>query len=186
MESLQGSMLIAMPSLDDTFFERSVIYICKHNEKGAMGLVINRPVGIDVQNLLEQMELNPAPEVAFNLSSQVVMGGPVSTERGYVLHSPQTGWSNSFQVSDFCMLTSSRDVLASLGSDNSPQDYIVALGYAGWRKDQLEQELTDNTWLTIKATPELLYHIDHDDLWQQATKALGFDIWQLTTQAGHA
>ncbi|WP_394128958.1 YqgE/AlgH family protein [Shewanella maritima] len=187
MESLQGHFLIAMPSLNDTFFEKSVIYLCEHDDKGAMGLVINKPIGLDIEGLLEQMELNPSPEMAFKLTSQVVVGGPVSPERGFVLHTPQSEWVNSFQVSDFCMLTSSRDVLNALASENdAPENFIVALGYAGWSKDQLEQELADNTWLTIKASPELLYDLDYEQLWQKAAKQLGFDIWQLNSQVGHA
>ncbi|NKF50051.1 YqgE/AlgH family protein [Shewanella sp. WXL01] len=196
MESLQDHLLIAMPSLNDTFFEKSVIYICEHDDKGAMGLVINRPVGIDVESLLEQMAMATddedvvavvAPSTSSNkLAAQVVVGGPVAPERGFVLHTPKKAWSNSFQVSDYCVLTSSRDVLSSLATEDAPDNYIVALGYSGWGKDQLEQELADNTWLTIKATPELLYDLDYDSLWQKAAKQLGIDIWQLTDQVGHA
>lgn len=186
MDSLQNHLLIAMPSLNDTFFERSVVYICEHDEKGAMGLIINRPIGLDVEGLLEQMDLNPSPEMAFKLNSQVVVGGPVSPDRGFVLHTPQKEWLNSFQVSESCVLTSSKDVLNSLATEQAPEHFIVALGYAGWSKDQLEQELADNTWLTIKATPELVYDLDHEQLWQKATKQLGFDFWQLNGQVGHA
>ena len=186
MDSLQDHLLIAMPSLEDTFFERSVIYICEHDEKGAMGLIINRPIGIEVEDLLEQMGLNPSPELAFQINAQVMIGGPVSPDRGFVLHTPQQEWVNSQVISDFCMLTSSRDVLTSIGTDKSPDNYVVALGYAGWGKDQLEQELAENTWLTIKATPELLFQLDHKDLWEMATKKLGFDMWQISSQVGHA
>lgn len=185
-DCLQGHLLIAMPSLEETFFERSVIYICEHDEKGAMGLVINRPIGLELEDLLEQMGLNPSPESAFYINSQVLSGGPVSPDRGFVLHSPQPNWMNSHQVTDYCMLTTSRDVLSAIGTQKSPADYVVALGYAGWGKDQLEQELANNTWLTIKATPELLYTKDPEHLWDIASKQLGFDMWQISSQIGHA
>ncbi|WP_350432809.1 YqgE/AlgH family protein [Shewanella sp. H8] len=186
MDNFKDHFLIAMPSLDDTFFERAVIYICEHDKKGAMGLMVNRPIGVEVEDLLEQMELYLSPEFLFSLDSQVLIGGPVAPERGFVLHTPQPHWLNSTEISEHTMLTSSRDILAAIGSKKSPEHFIVALGYAGWGKDQLEQEIADNTWLTIKATPELLFSIDHEQMWQVATQQLGFDIWQMSSQIGHA
>jgi len=186
MESLQNHFLIAMPSLKDTFFERSVIYICEHDEKGAMGIMINRPIGIEVNELLLQMQLKEEPELITSLGSKVLIGGPVTPERGFVLHTPQTRWSNSQSLTDELMLTTSRDVLSALGSDTAPEQFIVALGYAGWSRDQLEQELAENTWLSIPATAELLFSTEYEDRWQRATESLGFDIWQLSNQTGHA
>ncbi len=186
MNSLQNHLLIAMPSLQDTFFERSVIYLCEHDEKGAMGLMINRPIGIDVNELLKQMELDEEPDPITSLGSAVLIGGPVNQERGFVLHTPQTNWNNSQSLTDEIMLTTSRDVLTSLGTDAAPENFIVTLGYAGWSKEQLEQELAENTWLSIPATKELLFDIGFNDRWQQATESLGFDIWQLSNQSGHA
>jgi putative transcriptional regulator len=186
MDSFKDHFLIAMPSLDDTFFERSVIYICEHDKKGAMGLIVNRPIGVEVEDLLEQMDLHLSPEFLFTLDNQVLIGGPVAPERGFVLHTPQKHWLNSTEISEQTMLTSSRDILTSIGSDKSPEQFVIALGYAGWRKDQLEQEIADNTWLTIKATPELLFNVDCKQKWQQATQQLGFDIWQMSSQIGHA
>ena len=186
MDSLKDHFLIAMPSLDDTFFERSVIYICEHDQKGAMGLMVNRPIGVEVEDLLEQMELYLSPEFVFSLDSQVLIGGPVAPERGFVLHTPQKHWVNSTEISEDTMLTSSRDILASIGSDKSPENFVVALGYSGWSKDQLEQEIADNTWLTIKATPELLFNVEPEQMWLMATQQLGFDIWQMSSQVGHA
>jgi len=186
MESLQNHFLIAMPSLKDTFFERSVIYICEHDEKGAMGIMVNRPIGIEVNELLLQMQLKEEPELITSLGSKVLIGGPVTPERGFVLHTPQTRWSNSQSLTDELMLTTSRDVLSALGSDTAPEQFIVALGYAGWSRDQLEQELAENTWLSIPATAELLFSTEYEDRWQRATESLGFDIWQLSNQTGHA
>ncbi|GIU40827.1 YqgE/AlgH family protein [Shewanella colwelliana] len=186
MDSLQNHLLIAMPSLHDTFFERSVIYICEHDEKGAMGLMINRPIGVDVNELLKQMSLDEANQVSESIGSQVLVGGPVGQEKGFVLHTPQSQWSNSLQISDEVMLTTSRDVLTSLGGHQAPEHFIVALGYAGWGRNQLDQELAENSWLAIPVTHELLFDTQHDERWQAATKSLGFDVWQLSSQTGHA
>ncbi|MCC4831121.1 YqgE/AlgH family protein [Shewanella sp. 1_MG-2023] len=186
MDSLQGHLLIAMPSLEDTFFERSVIYICEHNDKGAMGVMINRPTNIVIDELLDQIGLTNESELSLDLEGPVLLGGPVDTDRGFVLHTPQEQWVNSESISDFCMLTTSRDVLNSLGTKASPKQFVVALGYSGWSKDQLEQELADNTWLTIPATSELLFGQDVEQLWTEATKKLGFDIWQISSQVGHS
>ena len=186
MDSLQNHLLIAMPSLDNTFFERSVIYLCEHDEKGAMGIMINQPIGIDVNELLKQMQLDEEPDSIVSLGSTVLVGGPVNPDRGFVLHTPQPNWNNSQALTDEVMLTTSRDVLTSLGTSAAPNNFIVALGYAGWSRDQLEQELADNTWLSTPATKELLFDISFDDRWQQATESLGFDIWQLSSQTGHA
>ncbi|EDQ01781.1 YqgE/AlgH family protein [Shewanella benthica] len=186
MESLQNHFLIAMPSLKDTFFERSVIYLCEHDEKGAMGIMINRPLGIEVDELLQQMELDDEPELVSSLGAKVLIGGPVNPERGFVLHTPQDFWKNSQSLTDELMLTTSRDVLSALGSKDAPKQFIIALGYAGWSRDQLEQELADNTWLSIPASTALLFDVKHEERWQTATESLGFDIWQLSNQSGHA
>ena len=186
MDSLKDHFLIAMPSLDDTFFERSVIYICEHDDKGAMGIMVNRPIGVDVEELLDQMDLHPSAEQMFSINEEVLVGGPVSPDRGFILHTPQKNWINSVEISEYSMLTSSRDILSSIAIGKSPDNFIIALGYAGWGKDQLEQELADNTWLTIKASPELLFNVDHEQLWQNATQTLGFNFWQMSSQVGHA
>lgn len=187
MQSLTNHFLIAMPSLEDTFFERSVIYLCEHNNKGAMGLVINRPFDIPVSELLEQMSLDSEDtQYTQAVNDPVLIGGPVNPERGFVLHTPQPNWSNSETLNDELMLTTSKDILASLGTDTAPTDVLVILGYAGWSKDQLEQELADNSWLTLPATNDILFNTPYDDRWQQATRALGFDVWQMSQQPGHA
>lgn len=191
MQSLEGHFLIAMPSLKDTYFERTVVYLCEHDSKGAMGLIINRPVGIKVNELLEQIaeenEAEHAPEFSEDTEQvEVIMGGPVTPDRGYVLHTPQSYWSNSHLVSDSLMLTSSRDILSAIGTEKGPENYIVALGHSGWSQGQLEQEIADNTWLTIPASQALLFDQDYDNLWEKATQTLGFDVWQISSQTGHA
>ncbi len=185
MQSLQNHLLLAMPTLNDSFFERSVIYLCEHNQQGAMGLMINKPIGVDVNDLLQQMKIEDYNTID-NINTQVVLGGPVTQEKGFVLHTPQSQWSNSQVLTDDLMLTTSRDVLTSLGSEQAPKNFLVALGYAGWKRHQLEQELADNAWLTIPVDLDILFNTPHEERWAKATESLGFDISQLSSLTGHA
>ncbi|QIZ77158.1 YqgE/AlgH family protein [Ferrimonas lipolytica] len=187
MQSLDHHLLIAMPSLEDPYFNRSVTYLCEHNEEGAMGLIINQPVDISLSQLLVTTGLKQEPySLPPGLSDQVMLGGPVATDRGFVLHSAIAGLEQSHQLADDLMLTSSRDILNLIGSETPPEHYLVALGYAGWTAGQLEQEIADNSWITIPAEPELIFDIPHEQLWQQATARLGIDVWQLSSDVGHS
>ncbi|MBT1443287.1 YqgE/AlgH family protein [Shewanella sp. JM162201] len=187
MDSLKNHFLIAMPSLNDGFFDRSVIYLCEHDAKGAMGIIINRPVGMTIEELLTQLDMLPEEGVLLGKTAeQVLVGGPVNPERGFVLHTAQEGWANSSKLTDELMLTTSRDILSSLGTHKAPKDFVVALGYAGWSAGQLEQELADNSWLTIPATDDILFDLPHEERWLRASKNLGFELWQISSQTGHA
>ena len=184
MMSLQNYFLVAMPSLNDSVFERSIIYICEHNEKGAMGIMLNVPLDLDVRQLLTQMKMENA---SFSLSGKSVFsGGPVSTDRGFVLHTPMDGFHASLSLTDELMMTTSLDILSTLGTSAEPKQYMIALGYAGWEKGQLEEEIRENTWLTVPASPDIIFDIPYEDRWLAASKSLGIDIWQLSPQAGHA
>ena len=184
MMSLQNYFLVAMPSLNDSVFERSIIYICEHNEKGAMGIMLNVPLDLDVCQLLTQMKMEHA---SFSLSGKSVFsGGPVSTDRGFVLHTPMDGFHASLSLTDELMMTTSLDILSTLGTSAEPKQYMIALGYAGWEKGQLEEEIRENTWLTVPASPDIIFDIPYEDRWLAASKSLGIDIWQLSPQAGHA
>lgn len=183
--SLQNHFLIAMPGLEDPFFHRTVTYVCEHNEEGAMGLIINQPVGLTVASLLEQIEIK-VPQTPALEEKQVLTGGPVATDRGFVLHTPQRGWRSSLQLGDDIMITTSKDILESFGSEKAPPHFILTLGYAGWEAGQLEQEIADNSWLTIPADAELLFHTPTADRWSKAAERLGFAITQLSSEAGHA
>jgi putative transcriptional regulator len=186
MESLQNNFLIAMPSLNDSYFHRALIYICEHDEKGAMGLIINQPISqLTVKQLLEKIEVASEALNPENLNNHVFNGGPVSPDRGFVLHSPQIPWGSSVQLSQELMVTTSKDILQVIGTDAAPEKYLLALGYSGWSEGQLEQELLDNSWLTLPADPNIIFDFKPEDRWQQATKQLGFDIWQLNSQIGH-
>jgi len=185
MDSLKNNLLIAMPSLDDPYFQRSVVYICEHDEEGAMGLMINQPIAqLSVKQLLAKLEM-PHGDSKNQFNQQVYNGGPMTQERGFILHSPQAPWSSSALLAPGVMLTTSKDILQVLGTDDAPDDYLITLGYAGWSAGQLEQELLDNSWLTLKAEPQILFNTPVEDRWQQATQQLGFDMWQLTSQTGH-
>ena len=185
MQSLENHFLIAMPSMQDPFFKRAVTYICEHNQEGAMGLVINQPINITVGELLDKIEIdNDKNKQAAGLA--VYAGGPVKTDRGFVLHSPKHGYSSSQKLSSDIMITTSKDVLASLTTSEAPEQFIITLGYAGWDQGQLEQELLENSWLIIKADPEIIFNTPVEKRWEKAVSMLGFDIGQLSSEAGHA
>lgn len=185
MTNLQNYFLIAMPGLEDPFFHRSVTYICEHNEEGAMGLVINQPVSMNVSELLKHIEIE-VPENKQLEQTNVYAGGPVATDRGFVLHPPQKGWRSSLKLSDDIMITTSKDILESLGSDQAPKDYLLTLGYAGWEAGQLEQELTENSWLTIPADADILFATPSAHRWQKAADKLGVNLANLSSESGHA
>lgn len=184
MESLEDHLLIAMPALKDSYFDKTVTYICEHNDEGAMGLIINLPVSVTVNQLLSQLDedLPHNPK----LGQQVLTGGPVSTDRGFVLHSPQKGWSSSLSLSDDVMITTSKDILIALGSEKAPEKYMVTLGYAGWGPGQLEEEIQANSWLTTRSDNDILFNTPIEQRWQKAAEKLGVNIAHLSSDVGHA
>ncbi|MCC2618030.1 YqgE/AlgH family protein [Aestuariibacter halophilus] len=185
MQSLENHFLIAMPSMEDPFFNRSVTYLCEHNENGAMGLVINQPVGMSLKELINQADKDAIvlDEKADNI---VLAGGPVNTDRGFILHTTQPGWSASLALTPEIMVTTSRDILSVLGNEKAPDKSLVTLGYAGWTAGQLEEELQNNAWLTIEADLDILFDVPIHKKWQAAVHKLGIDTWQLGPDAGHA
>ncbi len=184
MESLENQLLIAMPSMGDPLFNKTVTYICEHNDDGAMGLIINLPVNITLNELLEQ--LDSEKQHAPNLNQPVLTGGPVAPQRGFVLHSPQDCWSSSLCLSDNVMITTSKDILMALGTDKAPEKFMVTLGYAGWGPGQLEQEIVENSWLTVPADDQILFNTPIELRWKKATEKLGIDLAHLSTDVGHA
>ncbi|GGW94411.1 YqgE/AlgH family protein [Alteromonas halophila] len=185
IQSLQNHFLIAMPSLDDGYFSRTLTYVCEHNEDGAMGLVINQPSTMTLKELLAQTD--KALSVPEDKAEQIILaGGPVNQDRGFVLHSQQQGWASSLTLAPNIMVTTSKDILTAIGQQQGPEDAIIALGYAGWTAGQLEQELQDNAWLTIEADEDILFHTPIHKKWQAAVNKLGVDVWQLAPGAGHA
>ncbi|WP_218309979.1 YqgE/AlgH family protein [Alteromonas antoniana] len=185
LKSLQNHFLIATPSLDDAYFSRSLTYICEHNAEGAMGLVINQPSTMTLKQLLEQTDkdITVADE---NAEKIILAGGPVSQERGFVLHTDQSGWSSSLALAPGIMVTTSKDILSAIGTQQGPDESIIALGYAGWTAGQLEKEMQENAWLTIEADEEILFKTPIHEKWQAAVNKLGIDVWQLAPGVGHA
>lgn len=182
--SLTNQLLIAMPGMLDPNFSTTVTLICEHNDEGALGIVINRPTSLKLSGLFEQLSVDdPDPQAA---SSPVLSGGPVGTERGFVLHGPQHSYDNTLAVSDDIRLTLSRDVIDAMAEGKGPQDTLVALGYAGWEPGQLEDEMLANSWLNVPATPEIVFKTPFADRWDSAARTLGIDISCISTDAGHA
>lgn len=182
--SLSGQLLIAMPNMLDPSFAGSVVYLCEHSGKGAMGLVINRPTDLDIHNLLEKIDL----EIEANLPTHfpVMMGGPVASERGFVLHTQPLDWNSSLKVNDELSLTTSRDILEAVARGEAPGKWLITLGYAGWGEGQLEEELAQNAWLTVPATHEILFDTPLEARFSSAYAMLGIDPTLMTGAAGHA
>ena len=181
---LKHHFLIAMPHMADPNFAQTVTYLVEHNEQGAMGLVINRPNGLNLADVLEQ--LRPGRPVAEHCQHlQIMTGGPVHTERGFVLHPP--GWHYQATVElDELALTTSQDVLLAIADGYGPERFLIALGYAGWEAGQLEAELLDNAWLTCPADPAVLFDVAVEQRLACATARLGIDLGRLSSQVGHA
>lgn len=182
--SLKNQLLIAMPNMADPNFSQTITYICDHSEEGAMGVVVNRPLTIDGHDLFEHLEIQDISESSREFP--IYAGGPVQTERGFVLHNEGKVWKNSVELEDGIWLTTSKDILEDIAHDQGPEKFLIALGYAGWGGNQLDQELADNAWLTVKATSTLIFDTPADQRWHASAQALGVDISLLTSNAGHA
>ena len=182
--NLTHHFLIAMPAMVDPNFSRTLTYICEHNEQGALGIVINRPLDMTLEALFERIDI--PLEAARFAALPVMFGGPVQTERGFVLHRPVGKWQATLSVQDELGLTSSRDILQSVGSAGEPEEFIVSLGYAGWAAGQLEHELAQNAWLTVPADAQIIFGLPPEERLPAAMQLLGFDLANLSDVAGHA
>ena len=183
--SLVDHFLIAMPALDDPNFSRAVIYVCQHDDHGAMGLTINRRGDFDLSHVLEQVGQASASAQINN--QPVLLGGPVMPERGFVLHqTDERRWDSSLQVTAQLAVTTSRDILHAFSDGQPPRRQLFALGYAGWGAGQLERELLDNAWLTVPADHAILFDTPIEQRWQAAAGLIGIDPLQLSGYSGHA
>lgn len=182
--SLTNQLLIAMPGMLDPNFSTTVTLICEHNDDGALGIVINRPTTLKLGGLFEQLSVDDADAGA--ASSPVLSGGPVGTERGFVLHGPEHSYENTLAVSEDIRLTLSRDVIDAMATGDGPEQALVAIGYAGWEPGQLEEEMLANSWLNVPASPEIVFDTPFADRWDSAARTLGIDIACMTPDAGHA
>lgn len=182
---LTGQLLIAMPTMRDPRFTRTVIYICAHSADGAMGLVVNRLVGsLTFPDLLDQLGIEPESDVE---KIRVHFGGPVETSRGFVLHSADYGGDGTLDVDDRIGLTASLDILKDIAAGQGPRRSLLALGYAGWGPGQLDEEIQANGWLTVAADEALIFDELLDDKWERAiAKIGGADFSKLSGEAGHA
>jgi putative transcriptional regulator len=182
--SLRNQLLIAMPGMADPYFSATVTLICEHGEEGALGIVINKPLHMTLGDVFKQLDLKEADSAA--AATAVLDGGPVGAERGFVLHKPGHSYENSIEVSNDIHLTFSRDILAAMATGDGPENSLVALGYAGWGAGQLEDEMLANSWLSVAATPDIVFEQPFDQRWAAAARTLGIDITQIAPDAGHA
>jgi putative transcriptional regulator len=183
-ETLANQLLIAMPGMPDPNFSSTVTLICEHNDEGALGIVINRPLTLTLGGLFEQLDLEePDPAAA---ESPVLMGGPVGPERGFVLHDTEHSYENSLPVSNDICLTLSRDIIDAMATGSGPSKSLVALGYAGWEAGQLGNEMLANSWLNVPATTDIVFDLPFTDRWAAAARAIGIDLTRMSPDAGHA
>jgi putative transcriptional regulator len=187
--NLTGQFLIAMPAMTDPFFSKTVTYICTHNQDGAMGVIINRTADISVAKLFQQIQLEP--ENTSLLKKTVHFGGPVQTERGFILHEPQDEYDSTIVVNNKVALTTSKDILVASAENKGPQKMLIALGYAGWTAGQLENELAQNAWLSLETDNlndihTLIFDKADHEKFDCAMRMMGLDLVNLSHSAGHA
>jgi putative transcriptional regulator len=182
--SLTNQLLVAMPWFTDANFAHTVTLICEHSDRGALGIVLNKPLPMKLGEVMSQMRLTPHSE---EVGERVVLrGGPVHQDRGFVLHRPGGTWDSSHRISEQIQVTTSRDVLAAMARGEGPEDAFVALGYAGWDAGQLEREIKDNAWLTMPIDEDVLFRLPYEDRWLAAWRRLGVDVAQVSLVPGHA
>lgn len=182
--SLTNHLLIAMPALADPNFSETVTFVCEHTEKGALGIVVNKPLPMRLLEVLTQMNIESGrDDIA---TRPVLRGGPVNTDRGFVLHRPGGKWDHSHKVSDTVQVTTSRDVLAAMARGEGPADAFIALGYAGWEPGQLEHEIKENSWLSMPIDEHMVFDMPYEDRWSAAWRLLGIDRNMMSRVSGHA
>lgn len=186
MESvnLTHHFLIAMPNMADPNFARSLTYICEHNEQGALGVVVNRPIEMTLGKLFDQVEIALHDPAISDVP--VYFGGPVQIDRGFVLHKPAGTWQSTLSVTDQVGLTTSKDILEAVAAGKGPEKILVSLGYAGWAPGQIEEELGQNAWLTVPASVDVLFETPPERRFDAAMELLGIDLSRLSDSAGHA
>ena len=182
--SLANHLLIAMPSLNDQNFTKSVIYVCEHHVQGTVGLIINRPMRFPLSLVFDQLHIESTHAEHNDLP--LLFGGPIQPERGFVIHRPLGGWRSSLALRDGVTVTTSNDIIHAIAENKGPKDVLVTLGYVGWEGDQLGQEVLDNRWLVCPYNAELLYEVPFDERWEYAGLTIGVKMNQLTSSVGHA
>jgi len=183
-QSLNNQLLIAMPGLEDANFHHTVTYLCQHGEEGAMGIVINRPSGLRLNDILDQLDISSSDLPSGEQS--IYIGGPVQNDRGFVLHTSGGQWDSTLQITPRISITTSRDILDAIAHGRGPEQSLIALGYAGWGEGQLEAEISSNAWLNGPASEEILFDLPAEARWEAAARAIGVDLNLLSGEAGHA
>jgi putative transcriptional regulator len=182
--SLTNQLLIAMPGMADPNFSTTVTLICEHNDDGALGIVINRPLQLNLAGLFKQLDVADNDPAA--ASCPVMLGGPIGADKGFVLHDSDSTFENSIAVSSDICLTFSRDILDAMAAGDGPNNSLVALGYAGWEPGQLENEILANSWINVPATTDIVFDLPFAERWSAAAQTLGIDISRMAPDAGHA
>ena len=182
--NLTHQFLIAMPNMVDPHFSKTLTYICEHNEQGALGLVINRPTDMTLAQLLDQVSIPVTSRQCESIA--VHFGGPVQTDRGFVLHGPVGNWQSTLSISPGIGLTTSKDILQAVACGEGPHHMLVTLGYSGWAPGQIEQELAQNAWLTVAARDDVIFDLPPAQRLAAAMAMLGVDYASLSEHAGHA
>jgi putative transcriptional regulator len=181
---LTNQLLIAMPSMGDPNFSQTVVLICDHSSESALGVIVNKPLPMRMAEIFEQLDIEiaagPLPE------RQVLRGGPMQTDRGFVVHRAGGEWDSTLKVSDALHVTTSRDILAAMAAGDGPADAVVALGYAGWAGGQLEAEIRANAWLCAPVDPALIFDMPFESRWQAAARLLGVELARLSPISGNA
>ena len=182
--SLRHHFLVAMPSIQDDFFGHAVVYLCEHQSKGTAGLMINHPMSESLGLVFEQLQLE---NVVFSQKNKpLLLGGPLQPERGFVIHRPFGRWRSSLLLQDDVTITTSNDIIRAIASDVGPVDALVALGFVGWEKGQLEKEIMADRWLVCPYDPTLLYEVPFNKRWEVAAKTIGVDMSHYISGTGHA
>ncbi|MBK9440832.1 MAG: YqgE/AlgH family protein [Comamonadaceae bacterium] len=190
--NLTNHFLIAMPGLQDELFGQSVVYLCEHSQRGALGLVINKPCDISLKSLFDKVELPTRPDLT---QAPVFFGGPVQTERGFVLHEATFAdadkpsdpvYSSTMSIPGGLEMTTSKDVLEAISTGGGPRKVLISLGYSAWGEGQLESELGENSWLTVAADIRVIFDTPVAQRYAQALQLLGLEAWMLSGEAGHA
>jgi putative transcriptional regulator len=193
-ENLTKQLLIAMPSMEDPNFSRTVTIICEHNQDGAMGITINQPTTLFVDELLSNFDVTKSdskdtedkPRKSIHNHDPVYAGGPVQIDRGFILHDSDKQWESTHMIDNDLSLTTSEDILLEITQGRGPQNTLIALGYAGWGAGQLEQELSANAWLTVPYDADIIFDTPIEKRWQSAATKIGIDLHLISNQAGHA
>ena len=192
--NLTKQLLIAMPSMEDPNFSRTVTIICEHNQDGAMGIIVNQPTTLFVDELLSNLDENKtatkdAQDTSANNTKRnepVYAGGPVQIDRGFILHDSDKQWESTHIIGNDLSLTTSEDILIAIARGKGPEHFLISLGYAGWGTGQLEQEISANAWLTVPYEADIIFDTPIDQRWQSAATKIGIDLHLISNQAGHA